>query len=107
MVRKPRTYPRLIEPKGRPHLECPKCHVCVVWPDALTLAQAAAFADVARRSRLEGAQYAHQKLGLDLREAKALAMHVIRTKGTCHRCESQVIGPESVCAKCRSVNLNW
>ncbi len=24
-------YPRLIVPKGQPHLECLKCHVCVVW----------------------------------------------------------------------------
>src|SRR5579862_4807103 len=33
------------EPDGRPHIECPKCRTCVVWPGSLTLAQATAFAD--------------------------------------------------------------
>jgi hypothetical protein len=107
MVRKPKSYPRLIEPKGRPHLECPKCHVCVVWPDGLTAMAAVSFAEVTRGDTLEGARYAHEELRLDLREAKVLAMHVTRTKGVCHRCGSPVTSPESVCSKCRSANLDW
>src|ERR1022692_811689 len=98
---------RLIEPRGRPHIECPKCRVSVVWPSSLTASEAAAFADVTRRRTLDGARYAVEKLGLDMREAKALAYRVTRTKGICHRCKSQVIGSESVCTKCRSANLDW
>jgi hypothetical protein len=107
MARNARSYPQLIEPKGRPHLECPKCRTCVVWPESLTPAGAAALADVVRTDTSEGARFAHQKLGLDLREAKALALHITSTKGVCHRCKSQVIGSESVCTKCRSANLDW
>jgi hypothetical protein len=33
-----------------------------------------------------------------------MSVDVTRPKGTCHRCESQVIGPEWVCAKCGTVN---
>jgi hypothetical protein len=28
---------RLIEPRGRPLIECPKCRTTVVWPSELTL----------------------------------------------------------------------
>jgi hypothetical protein len=98
---------RIIEPRGRPHIECPKCRTCVVWPVSFSASEATAFAEITRRSTSDGARYAVEKFGLDLREAKALAIHVTRTKGVCHRCKSLVIGSESVCTKCRSVNLDW
>jgi hypothetical protein len=79
--RKSKAAVRLIAPRGRPHIECPKCRATVVWPSKLTPTEASAFAEVSRRSTLDGARYAHEKLGLDLREAKALAFHVTRTKG--------------------------
>jgi hypothetical protein len=78
-----------------------------VWPEGITSAEAAAFANVSRRSRVKGARYAHEKLRLELRAAKVLALHVTSAKGVCHRCLSQVSGMESVCTKCCSANLDW
>lgn len=98
---------RLIEPDGRPHIECPKCRTCVVWPGSLTLAQAAAFAELVRSDSLAGARHAHEHLGLGIREAKALTFHVTKSRGMCHRCGTAVEGAESVCVKCRSANLDW
>ena len=97
----------LIEPAGRPHIECPRCRTYVVWPISLTPAQRAAFAEVTRASALDGARYAEEVLGLNLREAKALSFHVTKRKGLCHRCGIAVTGTESVCTKCRSANLDW
>jgi len=62
---------------------------------------------VTRTGVLEGMRYAHEKLRMDLREAKALALHITRTKGFCHRCGSVIQGSESVCAGCNSANLDW
>jgi hypothetical protein len=107
MSRQSKGQVRLIEPKGRPHIECPKCRTCVVWPSSLTSAETAAFAVSSRRSTLEAARYAHENLGLDLREAKALAFHITRIKGFCHRCNSKISGSESLCGTCRSANLDW
>jgi hypothetical protein len=59
ILRKPKSAVRLIEPRGRPHMECPKCRGCVVWPATLTDSEAAAFAEVARRSAMDGARYAY------------------------------------------------
>jgi hypothetical protein len=74
--------------KGRTHIDCPKCRTTVVWLSKLT--------------RLEVSTF-----GLELREAKALAFHITRSQGVCHRCTAQVIGSEPVCSKCRSANLDW
>jgi hypothetical protein len=43
-----------------------------VWPKGLTVVDAAAFADVSRRNKVEGARHAHEELRLELREAKLL-----------------------------------
>jgi hypothetical protein len=67
--------------------------------------EAAAFADASRRATLEGARYAHEKLALDLRGVKALAFHIIKTKGICHQCKSQLSGANSVSATCHSAKL--
>jgi hypothetical protein len=96
----------LMEPNGRPHIECPKCRVAVVWPSSLTAAQAAVIAATVRRDTLEGMHFAELELGLGPREAKALALHITKVAGVCHRCGKAVSKGESVCV-CRSANLDW
>lgn len=98
---------RLIEPNGRPHIECPKCRTCVVWPGSLTSNQASTFAELVREAPVAAVRHAHDHLHLGLREAKALTFHVTKIRGTCHRCGTPVTGAESVCLKCRSANLDW
>src|SRR5208282_5904116 len=105
MMRNSKTAVRLMAPKGRPPNECPKCRTRVVRPSLLVPEEAAAFADASRRATLEGARYAHEKLALDLRAAKALPFHITRTKSICQRCKSQLSGANSVSATCHSAKL--
>jgi hypothetical protein len=52
-------------------------------------------------------KYGRLSLGLDLREAKALAFHIPREHGKCVRCGTHIDGEIASCEKCRSTNLNW
>jgi hypothetical protein len=97
----------LIEPRGRPYVACPKCKANVVWPTGFSADEKRLLANVTRSSVFEGAQLAHRKFGLDLREAKALSFHITRDRGKCHRCAKPVSGDVSVCPNCRSANLDW
>jgi hypothetical protein len=86
---------------------CEKCRQNVVWPDSLTAQDKATFAGECRSRGLEGAKLAVSRFGMDLREAKALLLHVTREPGKCHRCGTSVIAEISVCTNCRSANLDW
>jgi hypothetical protein len=45
---------------------------------------------------------------LDLRRAKAVALHLAEPDGSCHRCGTQLSQQNEVnCEKCKSFNLNW
>jgi hypothetical protein len=98
---------RLIEPAGRPYIECPKCKACVVLPSASTEEQRIEFASIARTDPIEAIRHARDVFNLDIREAKALTLHVTLQIGKCHRCKTPVTDKQSVCAKCRSANLDW
>jgi hypothetical protein len=69
----------LIEPNGRPHIFCSKCKANVVWPASLSSEEKSRFAAEARESPLAAVKLTHERLGLNLREAKALAFHVTRS----------------------------
>jgi hypothetical protein len=97
----------MIEPHGRPHIDCPRCGTCIVWPKSLTLEQTTALAAVIRASVAAGAKFAHDELKLTVRESKALTYHLTMRRGFCHRCDTPVTELESVCKKCRSANLDW
>lgn len=99
-------YSIAIEPKGRPHMQCAKCRMAVVWPDGLTTEKKSEFAAVVREDSVEGIRFAEAHFGLDPREAKVLVLHISPTMGECHKCGKRVPPGESVCA-CRSVNLDW
>ena len=97
----------LIEPNGRPYIFCPKCKANVVWPASLSSEEKSRFAVEARESPLAAVKLTHERLGLNLREAKALAFHVTKKRGECHRCHRPLQGEASVCGQCRSANLDW
>jgi ribosomal protein L40E len=97
----------LIEAGGRPHLVCGQCQTVVVWPKELASAAKAAIAGIARRDPHSAAELVESRYGLDLREGKALAVHVTRNPGICHRCNSPVAGGETLCSKCHAANLDW
>lgn len=99
-------YSIYLDPAGRPHMQCAKCRMAVVWPTGLTAEQAEKFAFVVRADPVEGIRFAETHLGLGAREAKVLVVHVTRIAGVCHKCGKPVSKGESVCT-CRSVNLDW
>jgi hypothetical protein len=97
----------LIEANGRPHIVCGKCRGVVVWPHSLSPEQMAELAAITRADALDGAHFAARHLGLGPRESKALALHITKQRGRCHRCNRDVSGRESLCSFCRSANLDW
>jgi hypothetical protein len=96
----------VIDPGDRPQIVCRKCGATVVWPKDLSPTLAPEFASITRESRLKGAEFAHSRLGLGLREAKALPLHVTEVPGICRRCRSRVPKGESVCTR-RSACIDW
>jgi ribosomal protein L40E len=97
----------LSEARGRSHLVCGQCQALVVWPKDLLAEAKAAIAQAARRDPPAAAQLLQSRYGLDLREGKTLVVHVTRTSGICHRCNSPLEGGETNCPKCHAANLNW
>lgn len=95
------------ESGSRALVACAKCGQNIIWPEKLTAAEKRNIAFISRRNRAEAAIFAHATLALDLHAAKALAYHISAEKGRCHRCGSSVVKELSVCAKCRSANLDW
>jgi hypothetical protein len=95
----------LIEPNGRPHIFCPKANV--VWPASLPSEEKSRIAAEVRESPLAAVKLNHERFGLDLREAKALAFHITKKPGECHRCHRSLQDEVSVCEQCRSANLDW
>jgi hypothetical protein len=102
----PHEHSIVIEPQGRPHLQCAKCRMTVVWPDGLAEEAKAEFASIVRADSVRGIDFANTQFGLNHREAKVLVLHVTRESHQCHKCGKSVQGSESVCT-CRSVNLDW
>ena len=97
----------LIEAKGRPQLVCGKCKIILILPESLDLDERQ---EVARRRRAGPAattRYLVEHHGLDLREAKAIVVHIPPTMGKCTRCRTPIPKGDISCPKCRSLNLNW
>src|SRR5213593_2230627 len=96
----------LIEARGRPHLTCGQCQTIVVWPGELATEAKASIAAAVRRDPVSAAQLVESRYGLDVREGKALVVHVTRSSGICHRCGSRVTHGETLCSKCHAANLD-
>lgn len=98
----------LITAKERPHLSCKRCGTVLVLPESL---DAAARREVARLRQADQATaaiaYLRREHHLDLREAKAVTLHIPQSAGVCHHCRGPIATGDSVCSKCHCVNLNW
>jgi Zn finger protein HypA/HybF involved in hydrogenase expression len=71
------------------------------------LAEKSEIAVKVRESSLAAVKLIHEQFGLNLREAKAVAFHVTKKHGECHRCHRPLQDEVSVCGQCRSANLDW
>jgi hypothetical protein len=94
------------EPLGRPHMQCAKCRMLVVWPNDLSAQEKAIFAAIVRDDPLQGMKFAKTQFGLGEREAKVLVLHITPEPGVCRKCQKSVSAQESICS-CRSVCLDW
>lgn len=93
-----------VGPRG---IYCPRCKRAVTWPAQLDEFGKAQLAASARAGRLPTVQRLTRDDGMALGEAKALVNHVSRAENVCHRCKHTICTGESICASCRSANLNW
>src|SRR6266851_4942155 len=96
----------LIEAKGRPHLLCGKCETVLVLPDTLDLRERQKVARLRRTDPMSAIHYLTQHHELQLREAKAILLHIPPTAGRCTRCRTMIPMGDVACPKCRSLNLN-
>ncbi|MEZ5427197.1 MAG: hypothetical protein R2747_13085 [Pyrinomonadaceae bacterium] len=86
--------------------ECRKCFPIDV-PDDWTDEKKAEVASLTRKtSPIFAIQY-FRPIGMDLRQAKGIALHVTRKKGVCHGCTTELIEYEGQCPKCKRLNLDW
>ena len=92
---------------GKAQMECPKCRTTIAWPDDLSNGQKASIAEAVRAKRLAAVQFIQSRYLPDLREAKALALHIASAGNKCHKCSGGVREGEANCPKCGSLNLNW
>jgi Zn finger protein HypA/HybF involved in hydrogenase expression len=97
----------LIEPNGRPYVFCPKCKTNVVLPPSLSPEEKSTIAAEVRASPVAAVKLNHERFGLNLREAKALAFHVTKKRGECYRCHRPLQDEVSICEQCHSANLDW
>jgi hypothetical protein len=93
-------------------MEVVRCEQCgATWHSPTAIATTVA-RDVALLSRSGDSLAAIRRLleatGLELRDAKAVQLHVTRTPGKCQRCGAMLVGGGmTACAQCRSLNYDW
>jgi Zn finger protein HypA/HybF involved in hydrogenase expression len=79
----------------------------VAWPSSLSPEERARIAVEVRWNPLSAVKLIHGQFGFDLRDAKALAFHITRSAGECHRCHGALESKVSICPRCQSANLDW
>ena len=94
---------------GESNLTCERCRTQLpelAAVDALTRSLVGQHIRV--HDSLEAMRELVRSSRFNLRQAKAVVMHVVQELGRCRRCSGEVgQGPFGVCPKCRSVNLSW
>ena len=89
-------------------LKCIRCHYELIIPD-FTNDQKRELLDMKRAGLdLQVVQRIKNIAKIDLKDSKALMMHINQNYGRCHRCNyDNLITENVICPKCKSVNTNW
>jgi RNase P subunit RPR2 len=89
---------------------CGSCGTSFAVPDALGELRER-FAQLARSGRaIEAIRDIRIATGLGLLDAKGVHLHLTRKRGFCHRCSTALPNGDTgiaVCARCKSLNLDW
>ena len=88
-------------------IHCARCKADIKIPSLTTDEKK----DLAMLNQAKGSAFAiaqvRVKTGFDLKESKALIMHMNRL-GHCNRCDYMLLQGENVtCPNCKAFNLNW
>ena len=76
---------------------------------SLSASEQSSVAELARARQVMAAmQLLHKISGIELRDAKAVEMHITRSHGICHWCSGPLEGAgQTECPKCGSLNFDW
>lgn len=88
-----------------PVFECRKC-LQVNVPGNWTDENKAEVAALTRKTSLVSAIQHFRPIGMNLGDAKNIALHVTKEKGFC-RCKTKLTEYEGQCPKCGRFNLDW
>ena len=89
-------------------MKCQKCNNQLILPDLNEEQKQELLNFVRSGSKLRVVQRLRQLDKLDLKNAKALMMHINPTYGQCHECGYQGLnGTYVTCPNCKSTNTNW
>jgi len=89
-------------------VHCKRCGASFPLPELADAERNRVASSVRDGQHIQEIQLLRQFAGFDLRDGKAVEMHITRTRGVCVRCRGQLpISGQTECPKCGSLNLDW
>src|SRR5262245_11183783 len=87
---------------------CKRCRVSFPLPELAAAERERVAASLREDQHIHAILLLRQMAGLNLRDAKAVEMHVTRARGICVRCRGPLpASGQTECPKCGSLNLDW
>jgi hypothetical protein len=87
---------------------CKRCQASFPVPDLSEPDRDRIASSVRAGQHVQATTLLRELAGLDIRDAKAVEMHITRTPGVCVRCRRQLPGlGETECPQCGSLALDW
>jgi|SRR5687767_6196453 len=89
-------------------IHCKRCGASFPFPE-LPNAERERIAGAVRAGRhIEAIRLLREFTGVDLRDGKAIEMHITRTSGICVRCRGHLSATgQTECPNCDALNLDW
>ena len=89
-------------------VRCHRCRVSFPLPRISEAERARLVSAVRAGQHVETIQLLRELAGFDLRDGKAVEVHITRRPGICVRCRTPLPSRgQTECPKCGSLNLDW
>lgn len=89
-------------------VHCKRCRVSFPLPALPDPDRDRVASSVREGQHIQAIQLLRQLAGFDLRDGKAVEMHITRARGVCVRCGGQLpTSGQTECPRCGSLNLDW
>ena len=93
---------------SRTTVHCKRCRASFPLPALADAERERVASSVREGQHIQAIQLLRQLAGVDLRDGKAVEMHITRTRGICVRCRGALpTSGRTECPKCGSLNLDW